>query len=273
MAAPSSPNAPAKKRSGLLWVSVVVFLLAVVAMVVGVVLIARQVTLEGEDFAVPGTQTFQLEPGDYAVWVSDDTRFSTGISADVTVRSSSGEPLRVDHSEVDQTVTTSDREYIVGGQFTVTSAGTYVVEVDSDEAVFARVAPPLSGGSIAAGVLSIVGSVFLFLVAVVLFIIGLIRRTSKPKGPAGYGPPPGAPPGYGSPPGQPGYGPQGAPPAGYGQQPGYGPAGYGPQQPGPQQPGPPPGPPQPGPSQEPPPPGRPSEPPPSPGGWQPPGDT
>jgi hypothetical protein len=135
-------------------------------------------------------------------------------------------------------------------QFTITESGTYRVATQptSDTATDAKIA---FGKSIATGTVTgallIVGGVLFLIAAVVLLIVGYVKRArhknelqsgqfygGPPPGYPGQQPPFGGPPppGYGTPPGygeQPGYGSQapgqpglGTPPQSYGEQPGFG---------------------------------------------------
>jgi hypothetical protein len=227
MAMPPTPTPdsmpPVKKPAGLVWAGVTVFVLSIVVFALSMVLIVRVAGLDGEDFEVPGSQSFRLENGTYAVWLSNGSSFGNQvITADIEVTGPNGESVTVRRPSVTQTTDEGGSTYIVRGEFEVRASGTYLVEVDSDEAEVFRVGPPLSVGGIVGGVLGIFGSMALFLVALVLFIVGLVKRSKAGRPPA-YGPPAGPPGGYG-PAGYPQ--PQGYPQQGYQQPQGYGPQSY-----------------------------------------------
>ena len=119
-------------------------------------------------------------------------------------------------------------------QFDVTQTGTYKVQSNPSADVpsdgMLAFGPDIAGGVVAGGLLILLG-VLLLITALILFIIGLVRRSGHKnqlktmaiyQG-AGYGPPGGFPP--------PGFAPGGYAPAGF-SPPGFGPAGFPPPVPG-----------------------------------------
>lgn len=121
-------------------------------------------------------------------------------------------------------------------QFHVSEAGRYTVEIQAVDQLPSgadiAIGRDISGGAVVGGLL-IIGGVLFLVAAIVLLIVGYVKRSRHKRerqslpvggGPSGYAPPP---PGYG---GQ-GYGGQGygAPPPGYNPQQGYNapPPGYG----------------------------------------------
>jgi hypothetical protein len=128
-------------------------------------------------------------------------------------------------------------------EFKITEAGDYKVELAATQATSSgsdiAFGKSIAGGLVAGGLL-IVGGVLLLIAAVVLLIVGYVKRSRHKSerqqaqlyggygqpafgAPGGYPPPPGygqppAPPSYGQQPPPPSYGEQPAPPS-YGQQP------------------------------------------------------
>jgi hypothetical protein len=270
MTTPPSTSAPVKKPSGLIWAGVILVVLAIVLFSVAIAGIVGVVAMPaGTNFTVPGSATVRLEPGTYAVWVSNGSTYGNGsTTADVDVTGPNG-PVRVDRVSSSVFLNDGSLEFVDRAEFEATSGGRYEVAVDSSSAEVARVASPVSASRLALSIGAIIASVFAGLIGFVLFVIGLIRRARAgrpaPAGAPGYGPPPGyaptepgygpppgyAPtePGYGPPPGQPGYGPPpgppgpwssptepappSGPPLGAPQPPPSAPPGYGQPQPGP----------------------------------------
>lgn len=235
-APPPSADRPRLRGRTPLRLSFVFLALAVVAVVVGVVLLVRgySSTINGFQRVTlsQGNKTVQLDAGDYVGYyeVPDDETRRAAVRFGVT--DSSGQVVNISLYGRNGS-SSSSVTYVTGGyhgealfKFRIADSGRYVLNVSSTDAPSgARVAVGKSiAGTLVGGVLLVLAGVLLFIVFVVLLIVGLVKRSHSKRelaNPYGYGPPP--PPGYGGPP-PPGYGPPG-----YGQ-PGYGgppPPGYG----------------------------------------------
>ena len=233
-----SASAPVKKPAGLIWAGVILVVLAIVLWAVAIFGIMQAIKPSGTNFAVPGSATLRLEPGTYAVWISNGRSYGNGtVRADVEVSGPDG-GVPVDRVSGGTYLSDGSLEFVTRAQFDARHlAGTYQVSVDSETAELARVGPPVSASRLGLSIVGIVVAVFAGLIGVVLFIIGLVRRgrAGRPRsrrvggygpsqpgyapGPPGYGPPPGyAPsqPGYRAPPGQPAHGFTPPGPPGYG---------------------------------------------------------
>lgn len=252
MAYPQGPTttAPKPSKTGIIW-AIVIFAVTAVIGIVLIVLGAVAVRGTLDDFhRVDSGQdlTVRLGTGTFEVWAGETTGRRSQI-ADMDIRITDPDGDAVSYLELDgvtQTFTSGDEYYEKVGSFDVTSNGShrpgpYEIEVVGPASTTARVGQVpyaklvlLFGGGIAIGGIG-------FVVALVIFIVAMVRRGRAKRAAAG------PPPGYGSPPGY------GTPPGAYGGPPGY--------------------PPPPGPATPPAPPayGQPSPPPasPPPGAWPP----
>ena len=227
--------------------SFVFLVLAIVAIVVGVVLGAKGYTSTIDGFhrlpVAQGQGVVNLKAGKYVGYYEVPDGETGNFDVRLAIRKSSGKNVKIESYRKDGS-SSSKLTYSYKGRqgealykFTITSSGKYDVAVAAEGAT--RGADIAFGksiaGSIIAGVLLIILGVVLGIVFLVLLIVGLVKRSrhkrelANPYGGQGYGGPP-PPPGYGQQP-PPGYGQQ--PPPGYGQQPppGYGqqpPSGYSP---------------------------------------------
>jgi len=258
---PSYPPAPQSPQAGPLrgrtprrlgWIFLI---LAVVLIVVGVVVFAKKSFgkvngFHRVDFATGG-QVHLDGTGKWVIYLEEKNADSVSrIDFNVSVTDPSGAPVQgtfYGNPGRGEKIKKFTYDYnghngVAAYQFTVHQAGTYTIK-------------PLAAGSVkpdaklaigrditagtTAGALILFGGILFLVAAIVLLIIGFVKRSRHKKelqsySAGGYGQPaygaPGGypPPGYGQQPPPPGYGQQ-PPPPGYGQQPP--PPGYGQQQP------------------------------------------
>ena len=182
-----SASAPVKKPAGLIWAGVILVVLAIVLWAVAIFGIMQAIKPSGTNFAVPGSATLRLEPGTYAVWISNGRSYGNGtVRADVEVSGPDGR-VPVDRVSGGTYLSDGSLEFVTRAQLDARhTAGTYQVSVDSETAELARVGPPVSASWLGLSIVGIVVAVFAGLIGVVLFIIGLVRRgrAGRPRGPA-----------------------------------------------------------------------------------------
>lgn len=213
-------------------------LLAIVAVVIGAVLVGRgyKSTINGFQ-RVPvaqGQKTLTLHEGDYVGYYEVPTGESGQAFVRVAIEGTSGRVVTISQygkngsSSSSLTYSYHGRHGEALFKFRISKAGKYRVAVQANNgAPGADVAFGKSiAGGLVAGVLLIVLGVVLFIVFVILLIVGLVKRShskrelADPYGGGFGGPPPGYPP-PGAP--QPGFGQQPGSPQPGGPQPGYGP--------------------------------------------------
>jgi hypothetical protein len=232
MAYPQGPSATAPKpsKTGIVWAIVIFAVTAVVGIVLIVLgVLAVRGTLDDFERVDSGQDiTVRLGTGTFDVWAGETSgRRSRIADMDIRITDPDGDDVSyLSYDSVTQTFESGDEYYEKVGSFDVTSDGAhrpgpYEIEVVGPPSTTARIGQVpvaklvlLFGGGIVIGGIG-------FVVALVIFIVALVRRSRVRR--AAAGPPPGygAPPGYGGPP------PYGAPP-GYGTPPGHGgPPGYG----------------------------------------------
>ena len=219
-----SATAPVRKPkwTGIIW-SIVIF---VVTAIVGIVMIVIGVTtIVGaiNDFkvvSVPGESTVQLGNGEQWIFVgSADSRRVDASDVDVVVLDPSGDPVpvRLDSS---QSANNNNNDFESLGRFDADVEGRYTIQTSGPTAAEVRVGKiPFAKIGLLIGAGIGIGAVG-FLVALIILIVALVRRSRAKKAmnsSSNWGPPqpPGAAP-YGQPGpqqyGQPGpqqYGPPG----------------------------------------------------------------
>ncbi len=240
-AAPPGGEGSARPSAAGYWIAAAVFLVGSIGAIVWfVVALVGAITLPNDFFtmSVPGEGRVALDEGVYSLFQEHpDSLTRSGPTPRVEI-------VAPDGTTVAQRGLTGSQTYTVGGrsgqafaEFTAPVTGTYTVrafgEPDGQRVAIGRLFDlgSIGGilGSIALGAVS-------FLVALVLFIVTLVRRSRFDKARraalAPAGPPPGfgsaafpgyghgPPPGYGPPPGPPGWGP---PPPAPPTPPGWGP--------------------------------------------------
>jgi len=261
MAYPQGAPTPAVRtpsKTGIIWAIVIFLVTAVIGIVMIVIGAVTAVNAVGDFEGVDAgeTRTLQLrDGGTYEVYAGETSGRDRLIGEmGIEIIDPDGREVRYwNNGRLTETFETGDEYYEKVGSFDVGDdsdehpPGAYEVTVTGPPTTTARIGQVpylkiglLIGGGIAIGSLG-------FLVAAIVLIVALVRRSRAKKAnqlaTGGYGAPGMAPPPYG----QPGYG-----------QPGYG------------QPGPPPAPPQPAAPMPPPAPATPPPPPASPGGATPP---
>jgi hypothetical protein len=131
-----------------------------------------------------------VRPGSVDIGPSEVTVTPTG----------GGAPLRVTGEGADETLSLGNDVYTGAVQFAVPSAGDYVVRVTSIRPTRVVLARSLGGiaRSVVGWIITAAAGGLVALVGLVLLIVGLVRRRSRPAGYAGHpgyaGVPPGMPP-------------------------------------------------------------------------------
>lgn len=229
---PTPPPAPAgpagKKRSGAIWTGVI---LMAVGLVLGIgalvaVMVPTMAMLQAPGMAAPGSQSFDLDAGENAVYERVANQFddTTITPADVSVTAPGGAAVKVSPVAGDEILAAENGTYAAVARFKADPAGRYEVKLANATPSRVVVGPTYTGlgRRIAPWLLGGFGAGLLFLIGFVVWIVGLVRRPKAPRPPSfgasGYGPGPG---GYA--PG--GYGPPGYAPPGYAS-PGLAPRGY-----------------------------------------------
>lgn len=225
---------PPVKPKGMLIAGVVLVVLSIVVFVGPTVWATVSIASTADDapaFETPGTVTTTLEAGEHAIWTN-----SAYLAPDeVTITGPTGEVTSTDYTggEGVASLTRDGTSFSPEVTFDAPTTGSYTVTVDErGPSTDVVVGPPANAFTTAFATVAIafVASSLIGLIGVILFIIGLVRRSRAKRQ---QGPPPGA---YGAPGpfSQPTYGsaaapaPPGSPggPPGYGQIPG--PPGMGP---------------------------------------------
>ncbi len=233
-----------RKGGGLIWSGVATCMVAVVVAVILVGVGFGNLLEFGNmrRITVPSTQTLPFEPGRYAVYdftsVSAPPSGSRGTTPvrpsnrsrvgdlRVTVTSAAGEEIALMPSDFGSSGTSTSSggtTYTDMWEFTIQQTGSYEVKVTgtvpgntapssttggfAPEVAIGRAPGAVLGSSLGPmGVGVLVGGLG-FVAGLILFIVGLVRRSSSKPAPAypppRYGPPGFGPPGYGPP----GYGP------------------------------------------------------------------
>jgi hypothetical protein len=199
---PAEP--PRRKGKGLIISGIVTLLVGVLLVIVG---IASTVSAAsgiisgfGSPFSAPGSVERELE-GSTTFVVYELVPFS-GASANlsaaqVSVVGPTG-PVDISSPGFDQTFTSNSDDFTAFAQFTTTTAGTYSIVIGGTEPTEVLVAPGV-GSFAGAGVgIALIGlGALVGLVGLILLIVGLVRRASKPQpqitGAAYYPPGPAAP--------------------------------------------------------------------------------
>jgi hypothetical protein len=196
--------------------------ISIILLVMSIMLSVRTVMIAGEDFAVPGSQAFQVEPGQYAVWLAGSPFLF--FRGDITVTGPAGD-VEVRLIAPDVVLFGDVRPYVAIAEFNAEVSGRYDVTVHPDpdyssRPMVARVAPAMSRARQDAGGIIFIVASLLALVALILTILGLVkwlRARARARRLAGGGPGPGAACGQPLSPGPPGSpsqdGYQAAPPA------------------------------------------------------------
>ncbi len=204
--------------------SFVFLVLAVAAIVIGAVLLARGYSSTIAGFQRvgfdQGSKTLTLDRGDYVGYVETPQVSSGNVRMRIAHTSGTIVPIeqygRNAHSSSSLTYNYHGRHGQAVFKFRISTTGRYTVQLAASgipRGSYMALGKSIAG-AIVAGVLLVLLGVLLGIVFVVLLIVGLVKRSRSkrelvnPYG--GYG-------GYGGPPPPPGYGQQ--PPPGYGQQP------------------------------------------------------
>ncbi len=248
-AAPGAADSKPPKPKGLVWTGIILMLVsAVLGTYAGVRAFKPALDLiysPGMNF--PGTGTFDLEAGTYAVYertgsapsgVTINQGGSTTLTAtNVTVQGPGSASVVVLPATFIQTINDNSSVYAAAVTFRAATAGSYRITITSEKTgkVLVGLTAESLGSRIAGWLVATLGAGFAFVIGFVLLIVGLVKRgrasrahwqaTHGPPGFAGY---PGGPGPY--PPGP--YPPGAYPPTSYPTGP-YPPGSYPPGAPGP----------------------------------------
>jgi hypothetical protein len=222
MATYSNPGGPVAKKpkwAGIIWaisIFVVTAIAGIVLIAVAIATIANAID-DLQEVDAGDTRELTLEPGDQYVFIgADNERELRQVS--VTVLDPDGTPIRPRSSDNTYDSTSDGTTFESVGYIDVDTTGVYTVSVEGPPGSTVRIGEIPIGrfvgflvGGIAIGAIG-------FIVALVIFIVALVRRSRVKKenraaawaasggpGGPGYGPPPGQAPGqpYGQGPGQP----------------------------------------------------------------------
>jgi hypothetical protein len=232
---PLVPDGVPRPSTAGYWVAGVVFLAGAIGAIVWLaVSVVGALTLP-DDFdrvPVPGEMTVELDEGEHTLW--EEERGTTGTARPtprVEVLAPDGTPVRQRGPSATQTYTVGEHRGTAFAEFVAETDGSYTVRAFGEP----------DGRQVAVGTLfdlgavwgilgAIVVGVVSFLVALIVFVVTLVRRSraarppfsGPPRGgsPAhGFGPGRGAAPGWG-PPSSPTWGPSGPASPGWGPPPG-----------------------------------------------------
>jgi hypothetical protein len=183
---------------------IVALLVGVLLVVIGVIstISAASGLVSGfsSPFSTPGSVTRELE-GSTTYVVYELVPFS-GASANLTTSQVSvvgpTGPLTLTTPGFDQTFTSNSDDFSAFAQFTTTSAGSYAIVIGGSEASEVLVAPGVGSFASAGLGIALIGlGALVGLVGLILLIVGIVRRSSKPQpqitGAAYYPPGPAAP--------------------------------------------------------------------------------
>lgn len=212
-----APDMSAKEPGPGLWLSIIVLTIGTVAATWGGYAAFQSAfeLLSTDSFEIPGSQTRDLDPGEYQIYTRDASVdiFDTSVNFDdvfVTldqisvVNSGSGAPVPIAELYTTEALGRSANVYEATAAFEVVEAGRYTVTISSvgeSRAVFGRSIESSLDRVVPWLVMAGVG-LLLFLLGVALLIVGMVRRkrhrdrisTMPPMGAPAPGAPPPIPP-------------------------------------------------------------------------------
>jgi hypothetical protein len=226
MATYSNPGGPVAKKpkwAGIIWaisIFVVTAIAGIVLIAVAIATIANAID-DLQEVDAGDTRDLTLEPGDQYVFIgADNERELRQVS--VSVLDPDGVPIRPRSSDNSYDSTSGGTTFESVGYIDVDTTGVYTVSVEGPPGSTVRIGEMPIGRFVAFLVGGIAIGAIGFIVALVIFIVALVRRSRVKKenraaawaasggpGGPGYGPPPGQAPGqaygqpYGQAPGQP----------------------------------------------------------------------
>jgi hypothetical protein len=182
---PGPDGEPKKKKGGvLLTLGGVLLALGIILAIVGGFFSSRGFgdLTDMDSFAVPGTETVELEAGDEVVLFLEQTagQTPTGPYPDISVVDPDGDDVTFRTSEA-TSFSLNSRSWQTLGSFTADDEGDYQItgELESGTATISFM-PNFSGaGGVFGGMCGICGAIPLILIGVVLLVIGLIMRLSS----------------------------------------------------------------------------------------------
>lgn len=192
------PPVPPARTKPVGWIVFAILLLIAIAGVVWAVSGFRS-AFDEPDPLLGGELQVPADAGEVLALWRGGSAF-TGITQGCTVIGPGETPVGLQGGG-NATLSVNGRSYAVDSTFQAPTAGTYTVSCSSDVASAVFVGPPLGFGQIGAGVGGILIAVFAFIAAIVTLIVTLVRRSSRKRRQAQFGPPAAYGPGpYGPPP-------------------------------------------------------------------------
>jgi hypothetical protein len=197
---PITEQAPARRGRGAIVTGLVLLVLGVVLAGVGIVgfgaTASSLVASLGAPLPTPTELTKTLDAGTtYAVYelatsgsgATGDPYLGNIAAGDITVTASDGSTVRVDDApSMTQTFNDGATTYIVVATFDPQTSGSYVVSITTDGSTVI-VAPSFTAMAKALPWLGMIGfGGLLALAGIIVLIVGIVRRSSKPAVPAPY---------------------------------------------------------------------------------------
>jgi len=197
---PLTEPTPARRGRGAIITGLVLLALGVVLAVVGIVGVGATasslVAGLGSPLTTPTELTKKLDAGTtYAVYElatsgtgqTGDPYLGNIVAGDITVTASDGSTVRVDDApSMTQTFNDGAKAYVVVATFDPQTSGSYVVSITTEGATVI-VAPSFTALAKALPWLGLIGfGGLLALAGIIVLIVGIVRRTSKPAVVAAY---------------------------------------------------------------------------------------
>jgi hypothetical protein len=197
---PSAVTTPPKRGRGAIISGLVLLAVGIVLAIGGIVAFGASAASLLSGLGTPQTTPVEipktLDGGTtYAVYeqassgtgTSSDPYIGTIQPGDVTVQATDGTAVIVtDSPSLSQTFSDGSKNYVVVATFDPPVSGQYVVTVKTDGATVI-VAPSLTAVAKALPWLALIGvGALLALAGLIVFIVGIVRRSSKPAVAAGY---------------------------------------------------------------------------------------
>ena len=181
--APPAPSAPVKKPFAGFIIAPVIFVLTTI---IGIALIVMSISTiantldEFQSVDAGQTRRITLSTGEYYVFAGAATESAT-TAVEVMVLDPSGVPVSPDFSGSTYSADSGGQHFASIGSFQATVAGTYTVDVSGPPGTTARIGKVPAGRIIALMVSGIVVGTLGFVVAVIVLIIAIVRRSRATK--------------------------------------------------------------------------------------------
>ena len=196
---PSVVTTPPKRGKGAIITGLVLLAVGIVMAIGGIVAFASAASLlsglgtpQTTPVEIPktldgGTTYAVYEQASSGTGTSGDPYIGSIQPGDVTVQATDGTAVIVtDSSSLSQTFSDGSKNYVVVATFDPPVSGEYVVTVKTEGATVI-VAPSLTAVAKALPWLALIGvGALLALAGLIVFIVGIVRRSSKPAVAAGY---------------------------------------------------------------------------------------